>query len=1625
MYNIVHSTTDRMSVMPPRERETQRTVSIDNPWVQAGFCDERGVLTFEPHFTSHFLDQAAIHRLDELLHKTVFIDRVTITIKEYLDHVIEHFSSYGFELCLRGSYAAYVYHPLETLEELVKDFIQQHPEQRDLMEEGLRRIALHFPPMPVPNDSDWTLLGSSPLNAELQQVIRSGLIEVHAALTGLSYQEAERTTFQSLFVPHSNQWTNLSDSIVISTIGGSDIKLDLVTGFLEEAPYLFSHDNRMIRIAKKPYVQVIQGNLFQSAADYGLDIIRFEERHAKDFRALLKALHHLTNGKRWDETLMTAQEIVRGFLQIPTREIAQFILKWLDGKKVDRISFVVNFLCLVEDEVQRNELWKQLSDGKVSFKEATRQIHERKRAFPEAYGAMPLLKEEPTEAPITPSQDFMKRALFLPIVPLPCEPTGIYAEWRHCCERLLNKQPVSKEFIDQISALYLANKFTKEEEATLALRMSFPTLIEALTSLGSNENVYQSWLEAHQELSWEEKLQHLGHHRNPATKSFLLKQCLTDSKAKELYLAALRQGVFQPENRSKEVFLAITGNDREDAVIAFIGKVAALVPLESKEWIIDLWIDCVKNGRISHATFNGRVPQWLNGKLPENMKERIALNIIQAFGVASLESIESLAPHIAHADAAILQDCFIKALEKSGDAAALFFRLHQNALSAYLDDLFLKAAEKQLAFPFITALKSMIDMRSLILANLAKIPTVSRLTCAQELPPSDQMQCLKEPHLLASNDRTTLGLRIVNETKSIFDLWLMQSFGIYMPERLAHSFLQSFYSRQNLKGDTVQQATAQLIGSLHIEALELIVPRLEPALKDELQPAFRKRLEQSLAQDNLDEIAAVLKCKELAEWAQVTPKELEGLKIAPEQIEKLYTIVIGIKGPSLLYFALCVHYIRLVPDAHTNIKLCNLMFSWAPHRIPAEMANHLVRALTANPQQFAKAFNAHASWLMRMIDATGETYYQLLNIYIDLKIALPEVIPQVVVEHILSIPIDQKARTLTENILRKTYVAPLFAHFLNQPVAFEDVQSFAIPDARILDPLFKTEASLRRSLPSLLHFSQKGRTPMEHLTPLLENVLRRCLSFQASDLIMNELDLIERTIKDDSLRKEIAKLAIQRYLSVHRGGYRWFRYVDSIESASEILFVYRMHDPKWQYNPEAVRALMDIIRFLAKHSVVDENCKANLHLSKTLALLVCQSSELRNVEAHPELLYLFTLYSHHRTWPQEAHAKILLIIAIIAPESTARLAFIEIVRLLSCGLILSPEKWLVLVPLQYRFKDIPLPPILTLIESLTEPNWEEVKEQYFNVECLIRFIRQEHVTPDELIRQEDLACLLGWAKKNGHLQAYPEIYADIIALEVLRNLPGSKPDAKLTFAVPDFSMGIILYFVELIMEPELTVHPLAILRDRLLANTCYVKFEMILQMLCQITVNQFKIKHKNQARFERDFKELMHALFAHPHFRLEKHLVTSMKTGLTLFKNPTDIFFYNLFLRDDLNDKRVVDAISMTHSQEDMYALLTRAIDLAHRRLDYIGFFWSHFIVIHITRNFPKNKSRVQPFLTKILTHLRHRHTTTEEFETALATAFDDDHFTPGMQSWLRNFIDRNDKEPLPPLTPLTAKDFE
>lgn len=1626
MNNISPLTSLEIPRATQRDGASNVVASEENPWVQAGFCDEKGKLTYEPRIQSLFLNYEALNKLEKLFQKTIRVDKQVVTIRRYLDHVLSQFPHFSFELCLRGSYAAYIFNPLDALRALVNEFIEIHPDKRLLMLAGMKRVEDHFPPPAEPNDADWTLLGNIPLSPEQQLAVREGLIRVHAELAKVSLEEAESRTFQSLFIPHSTRWTDLDDPIVISTVEGDEIKVDLVTGFLQKAPYLFSYDNRLIRMGHNPYIKVLNGSLFQASLDFGLNVIRFEKRHKKDLRALLKALHYLTNGKTWDESEITAKKIFSRFLHIPPKEMAEFVLKWLGEKNVDRISFVVNLLCLVDDVTQREELWKHLSDGKIPFADASRQIYHRIQAFPESYGAIPLLTM--TEGPVNPSIDFMKRALFLPLRKHTSNPSGIYAEWRHCCELLNDNKPVPQEFIDQIASMYLANKFTESEASLLAGKLFFPTLIDAFIALGTSKDVHASWLQAHQHETWDERLKQLPMPIHPATKTFLIAHCSSDNDPKELFLCAFRHRIFQAENQTRDLFVAITKEDREDAVITFIGKVATHVSAEDKEWIIDLWISCMQYKRISLSAFNARIPRWFNGKITDQMKQRIALKIIHAVDISSLDALEALTPYLVGAEREILMQSFLKILEKSSVAASLFFRYHQDMLTAYLDDLFLEAAEKQIAISFMNALTPLIDMRSLILTNLSKISSASRLTCAQHLPQSDQMQCLKDPQLLPGNDRTTLGLKIVNENKSLFDLWILQSWGIHLPERFVHTLLQSFYPKQNLKGGAVQQSTHLLIDSLHIDALELIVTRLEPSLKEEMQPIFRARMEQSLTQNHLGEIAAVLKCKELTEWAQLTPQDLETLKIAHEQCEELYKIVIEIKRPSPLYFVLCSHYIRLMPDAYKNNKLCNLMFSWAPHQIPSTIANLLVSALTANPQQYAKAFIAHATWLMRMIDSKGETFYHLLTIYIDLGLALPADIPQAAVEHMLTIPFDQKTRAVAQTILRRVYIPSLFEHFLrnpepDHPVVWDDVQAFSIPDARILDPLFNTEASIRKSLPSLLHFSQKGRAAIDTITAFLESVMKRCLAFQASDLILDNLDLIERSIKNESLRKEIAQLAIQRYLTEHRRGYHWFKYVDSIETASEILCVYRKHDLEWHRKPEAVRALIDIIRHVAKNSVHDEHSAVNYNIAKHLIVLIGKCTELTNVHEHPEVLQLFTLYTHHQSWSDQMHASLLLIIANIAPEGTAKSAFIELIRLLSCGLILSPDKWKLLVPLQYRFKNIILPPIFALAESQNEPDWEDVKEEYFYCECLIRFILQQNMHTDEFLRKEDFCALLAWARLNHHLHEHLEIYADIISLEILRDLPGT--GQKMTIALTPDSMGLINFWLNLRTEPNISGYPLAIIRDRFLANTSFTKFEMILQFLCQITRNEFEYKHKNQALFERDYKELLHALFAHPHFRLEKHLVASIQSGLSLFKKPMDIFFYTLFLTEELkNKRRIIEDISMNRSREEVYALLTRAIDIAHRRLDQTGFIWSHYIVVHVCHNFPKNKDRVKPFLNKILNHLRLRNFKTEEFEKALASAFGTEHYTTGMESWMRNLIDKHEKEPLPELIPLTAKDF-
>lgn len=1630
MNNILPYLGQVFPLVKSSDESTLKNTPLDNLaalhlWHQAGFCDERGYLTHEELNQTLFLEEIARDKLDCLLKKQVSVGGYALTIKEYLDRILLNFPHFSFKLYLRGSYATYILNPLEALHSLIHAFILQHPETEALMMSGWKWVEEHCPPLAEPNDADFALLGNIPLSPDQQIAIRSGLITVHAELAGISLQEAEETTFQSLFLPRTTQWTDLNDPIVISTIGGKDIKLDLVTGHLREAPYLFSLDNRLIRITHLPYLTVLQGSLSQGTVDYGLQVVRFERRHAKDLRALLKAIHHLTCGKQWDESIQSPKNILFGFLKISEEELSKFILKWLEGKTVDRIPFVVNLLCLVDDLAKRENLWKHLSDGKISFLEASRQIYERKQAFPEAYGAMPFLKMDFPETAVHLSMDFMKRALFIPLRPLSEEPSGIYAEWRRCCEWLHAKKPLPTEFIDTLCSLYLANKFTKSEEAILANQLSSRTLIDALVERGSREDIFLAWLKAHQHESWEEQFRQLPKPLNSVNKTFLIQHCRTDPNAKDFFLSAFRSGHFYPEKKMVQLFIDITANDREDTVISFLSKLSPLISPDLKDWMIDLWIAGVKNRRISSHALQSKMPHWFNGKIPEAMKQRIALKIIQAIGIQSLDEIDPLTPHLANASIHDLKDCFLKSLEKSADSAALFYHYHQNALTPYLDELLIASCQNQHVLLFIQALSNTIDMRSLIRANLFNIPPQVRLTCIHKLPREDQLACVKDPRLLSSEERNTLGTRLVNETKSIFELWALQRCGITIHEKLVHSIQQAFLQKQNLKDDQVRQEALCLIETFSIDALTLLVPRLEPSLRELLQPRFRQRIEQSIQQNSLDEIALLLPSKLLCDWAQLTLEDMSQLNPGPADSVKLLQLIFNLNAPTMPNLALCIHWIRLNPDAIQNTKLCNLIFSWCPHPLPEILGTFLVEAVAANPKHFVKALNAHASWLISLIKSSGESLFILFTNLLELGLNLPTPIPQTLIDYLIHRDGDQR---MIKEVLRLQWNDDLFNHFLQEqnpanPVCFEDVQSFRIPNFSSLSYLFDDLEGLKRSLPQYLKFYQSSKSIHEDMSTLLTNAVKRCVDFQAFDLISDHLDLIDKTIKDEELRIKIGMMAIRLYFTRHTGFYRWFKYVDSLSTAARILSTLRKHDLSWRTHPEALKGLQDLFRYILKNPSEDPSSEENLSIATELINLLTPGLLQPITQNHPEILDLFLLYRRNQNWPLFIMLNVMLIIATIGPDDVAKEAFQELIKLIRQTPCIPPAEWALIVPLQARFKDEMLPDIVVSLDLINDPIWPSLEESYLNLECLKRFILKKELRGRAESRKLDFLALVLWAKQNHHMHQHLEIYAEIIAQEILNELPATE-NLGIAPLSNEITVAIRLW---LEVEPQDIEYSrsLNLLRDKLLSLTTPKQFNMILQVLTQLTQHQWTQCHKNQSRYDREYKDLMHHLFAHPYFYFEKHILSFIHTGLIKIKDYGEVFFYSLFLNREIGSKDILSTLKTSFTHEAMYQILTRAMNIAMKRADKIGLTWCQFIFNHVCANYPKNKDRLKPFLTKLVQNMMLNQFDRAEIQQAVAEFSNAAKLSAGMQKWMHHVITELKEPLLHEIIPLTAKDFE
>lgn len=452
---------------PPPSFNSEKTSTLEL-FIEAGFCDLQGILTFTP--TAPSIEPDA-QKISALRRKLVRVGDSEHTIGEYIDLLIAELnkkSPVQFKVYLRGSYAAFILNPKERLRSLIDQFIEKHPDKRTLMEEAWNQISHSDSELKEPNDIDCVLQLDFPPDKHRLTQFRKAIIELHCRLANVDRTGAKDKTFANLLIPKPSKWIKYADPVVISSVSGENFKLDIDSGLLNTT-YVCTYDNHCIQMGANPTATSMknEADFWQSMFDYALGRYRLKRRHAKDFSVGVKMLTALTQGKWIDETRITLKEIVSPFLgeKYKVHKIYNYISTKLKHKAVDKTAFMINFLSLVDDPEKREALWRSFRAESSSFTEDASQIFEQKRAFPSLYGEMPLFKSGKAK----PDLQFMKERLFAENDPLPCTPDCFYAEWRMGCENLRIGKPMPDSCFEPIAEMLIKGMLTAEEEQRLNL----------------------------------------------------------------------------------------------------------------------------------------------------------------------------------------------------------------------------------------------------------------------------------------------------------------------------------------------------------------------------------------------------------------------------------------------------------------------------------------------------------------------------------------------------------------------------------------------------------------------------------------------------------------------------------------------------------------------------------------------------------------------------------------------------------------------------------------------------------------------------------------------------------------------------------------------------------------------------------------------------------------------------------------------------------------------------------------------------------------------------------------------------------------------------------------------------
>lgn len=823
-------------------------------FIEAGFCDAEGRLLFKPEEKPKKLTGEA--KLSQLLEREIVVRGTPYKIGFFIETVANCLPKWNFTFYLRGSYASYVLDPFFYLRNLIDQYEVLHPETKQLMENGWDLLLEKKEPLREPNDADFALLTEDPLTKDDQIEIKQWLDDLFPSLKA--------------FPTEINSVVQISDHNIIAKHEG-ELKVDLLIGRPVTAPYLFTRDNRYIRLSDEWIPTDLCKKFDQSTVDFCLGLVRAEERHGLDFKGLLVAVQHLAKGLQWTQENHDFVSMIRRFVRdLPAKVIAYEIQTRIHNARLDPLTFTLNFLSLLDDSLadKREEIWRELCPSMKTLESSP----------PPSLGL--LLK---------------KWVLFNKLPFIHTEAKGPFAEWRLHCELLQKANPLtplSDVALKEILSMLKENLLSKEETRLLfdmlqlhfqIHDMDYPLLLNALLNRGRFHLAMPFWLELYHKGNWRETMSKLASltQKTRALRSYLYDTLDSIDDKEAVFFSAMKSQVFEVNDETAQCFNRHFSSYQGKQMTDWLERLEKACH-HHFEWIADRWIEAYTAKSIDLESFRNKLAFWLTSQ-PNKYASPLFIKLLRSPFKEQLfvgkARIAATAYYAEATEEEILQE-FLSRLQESAEAGLQFYQAHPAPLKPHLNEaLEVGVPGKENPLGFLTGLQEISDkLFPLTLLALFQLPPEERLKRIKQLPSTRWLAISETEGLLEHAERNELLVHLLQKANSIFFLWKLLRQGVAVPEELSRRLTGEFEGLKTypISTENARNELKGLLNHLQINEFFLLISKLKPGIvqPQNIEQFLKKTFWEKAAKGDGKAIAAFLRNAQFRKIVPIQGEEL-------------------------------------------------------------------------------------------------------------------------------------------------------------------------------------------------------------------------------------------------------------------------------------------------------------------------------------------------------------------------------------------------------------------------------------------------------------------------------------------------------------------------------------------------------------------------------------------------------------------------------------------------------------------------------------------------------------------------------------------------------------------------------